>query len=222
MNKPKKDKNKDKNKDNNKDDIEFKLITLGDSGVGKTSIIKRFISGKFDMKTISTIGFGNFSKEITLKNGTKIKLCLIDTAGQENYQALSATYIKNADGVLFIFAHNNRESLNNIKKWVDNFKENNKEADYFNNVFPAYLVGNKCDLDHEMDDDEIQDVKKENNFYGYIDTSAKDDIGINRVFDEMGEMLIKIYGKRKKGHNVKLAVKHKKQGAGCTLCQPDV
>jgi small GTP-binding protein len=221
MSKAKKDKNKDKNKDSNKDEIEFKLITLGDSGVGKTSIIKRFISGKFDMKTISTIGFGNFSKEITLKNGTKIKLSLIDTAGQENYQALSTTYIKNADGVLFVFAHNNKESFNNIKKWLDNFKENNKEID-FNNVLPAYLVGNKCDLEHEMDDDEIQDVKKENKFYGYIDTSAKDDIGINRVFDEIGEMLIKIYGKRKKGHNVKLAAKAKKHEGGCGLCQPDV
>ena len=214
-------KKKDKNKDKDKDEIEFKIITLGDSGVGKTSIIKRFISGKFDMKTISTIGFGTFSKEITLKNGTKIKLCLIDTAGQENYQALSATYIKNTDGVLFVFAHNNKDSFINIKKWLDNFKENNKDID-FNNMLPAYLVGNKCDLEHAMDDDEIQDVKKDNNFYGYIDTSAKDDIGINRVFDEMGEMLIKIYGKRKKGHNVKLAAKVKKRANGCSLCQPDV
>ena len=213
-------KKKDKNKDKDKDEIEFKIITLGDCGVGKTSIIRRFISGKFDKK-MSTIGFGSFSKEITLKDGTKIRLRLIDTAGQENYQALSATYVKNADGVLFVFDHNNKESFINIKKWLDYFKENNKDID-LNNVLPAYLVGNKCDLEHEIDDDEIQDAKKDNNFYGYIDISANDDIGINRVFEEMGEMLFKIYGKRKRGHSVKLAAKVKKHKRGCTLCRPDV
>ena len=203
--------------------ILFKVITLGDSGVGKTSILKRFVNGKFDHKTISTIGFGTSTKDITLKNGTKIRLKLIDTAGQENYQALSATYIKNAEAVLFVFAHDNRESFLNIKKWLDNFKENNHILD-FTKTLPAYLVGNKSDLEHKIDEDEIDVLKKEINFYGYIDTSAKEDIGINKVFEEMGEMLIKIYGKKKRNQNVKLASSsnpNKKNGASCFLCKPD-
>ena len=210
-----------KNKEDDKDLVEFKVITLGDSGVGKTSILKRFVNGKFDNKTISTIGFGTSSKDLTLKNGTKIKLKLIDTAGQENYQALAATYIKNTDAVLFVFSHDNQESFNNIKKWLDNFKENNHTID-FSKTLPAYLVGNKCDLEHIISNEEIEEIKKENNFYGYVETSAKDDIGINKVFDELGEMLIKIYGKRKKGQNVKLAAKAKKQKKSCGMCQPDI
>ena len=211
-----------KEKDDDKDIILFKLITLGDSGVGKTSILKRFVNGKFDMKTISTIGFGTSIKDMTLKNGTKIRLKLIDTAGQENYQALATTYIKNADGVFFVFAHDNRVSFENIKRWLDNFRDNNHSID-FNKDFPAYLVGNKCDLEHKINVDEIEELKKENKFYGYIDTSAKDDIGIKQVFEEIAEMLFKIYGKRKKGQKVKLAAKGKKeQQKGCTLCQPDI
>ncbi len=207
--------------DEDKDIVMFKLITLGDSGVGKTSILKRFVNGKFEEKTISTIGFGTSTKDMTLKNGNKIRLKMIDTAGQENYQALATTYIKNADAVFFVFAHDDRESFSNIKKWLDNFKEINRRVD-FNKTFPAYLVGNKCDLPHEMKEEEIQQLKTDNNFYGYIDTSAKDDIGINQVFDDIGEMLITIYGNRKKKQNVKLAAKHQKQKKGCKMCQPDL
>ena len=210
-----------KKQDDDKDILTFKLITLGDSGVGKTSILKRFVIGRFEKRTINTIGFTSSSKEITLKNGTKIRLKLIDTAGQEKYQALAKTYIKNAEGVLFVFSHDKKESLDNIKKWLDNFKKNNFNFD-FNKTFPAYLVGNKCDFEKVIKEEEIQQVKKENNFYGYVETSAKDDIGINQVFDDIGEMLITIYGNRKKKQNVKLAAKHQKQKKGCKMCQPDL
>ena len=212
--------NKKNKKDQGSDDIEFKVITLGNSGVGKTSIIKRYVSGKFDQKTISTIGFGTFSKELILKNKTKIKFSLIDTAGQENYQALATNYIKNADGVLFVFAHNNKDSFNDIKKWVDNFKDNNPDID-FNNKLPALLIGNKCDLEHEIDEDIIEDLRNENNLYAYIESSAKDDIGVTKIFEEMGELLFKIHGKRKKGQTLKPGTKAKTNNTKCGFCGPD-
>ena len=117
--------------------ISFRIITLGDSGVGKTSILRRFVSGKFEQKTLSMLGFETSTKEIILKNGTKIQLKLIDTAGQENYLALTTSYIRNADGVLFIFAHDSEESFNNIKRWLNSFKDNNREFD-FDTEFPAF------------------------------------------------------------------------------------
>ena len=207
--------------------VVYKLITLGDSSVGKTSIINRYISGKFDQKSsISTIGFGCYSKEMILKDGTKIKITLIDTAGQENYLSLSATYFKNADGVLFIFAHDDNDSFDNLSRWIKNLYDSNHEIDS-NQTFPAYLVGNKCDLEHKINEDKIEDFKKENKFYGYIDTSAKEDIGINELFEEMGEMLYKIYGKRKNLQNKKLLQRHaRKKIEGNWLkkkfCSPDV
>ena len=199
-------------------EISFKIITMGNSGVGKSSIIKRFISGKFETKTISTIGFGSFNKEITLKNGTKIKLNIIDTAGQENYKALSASYIKNADGVLFVFAFDDKKSFEDIIEWIQNFKENSKVD--FSEKLPAYLVGNKCDLDLVIDKEDIEKLKTEHKFFGYIETSAKEGNNINEVFQNMGEMFIQIYGKRKNKQNVKLAAKHKKK-SNCQMCKGD-
>ena len=129
-----------KNKED-KDEIIFKIIVLGDSNSGKTSIIKKFLNSKYDIKTISTIGFGSFNKEITLKDGTIIKLNIIDTASQENYQALSATYLKNSDGVLFVFSHNNRQSLENVKHFLVNFKESepNSDLNQINSLKPYFL-----------------------------------------------------------------------------------
>ena len=207
-----------KNQKDQDNEISFKIITMGNSGVGKSSIIKRFISGKFETKTISTIGFGSFNKEITLKNGTKIKLNIIDTAGQENYKALSASYIKNADGVLFVFAFDDQKSFEDISEWINNFKENSSLD--FSEKLPAYLVGNKCDLDLVIDKEDIEKLKTEHKFFGYIETSAKEGNNINEVFQNMGEMFIQIYGKRKNKQNVKLAAKHKKK-SNCQMCKGD-
>ena len=205
-------------KEQDNSEASFKIITMGNSGVGKSSIIKRFISGKFETKTISTIGFGSFNKEITLKNGTKIKLNIIDTAGQENYKALSASYIKNADGVLFVFAFDDKKTFDDISGWITNFKENSKVD--FSEKLPAYLVGNKCDLDLVIDKEDIEKLKTEHKFFGYIETSAKEGNNINEVFQNMGEMFIQIYGKRKNKQNVKLAAKHKKK-SNCQMCKGD-
>ena len=191
---------KSKTKENNEKKL-FKIITLGDSGVGKTCILRRFVTGKFDKNTLSMIGFETSSKEIVLKDGTKVALQLIDTAGQENYHALATTYIRNSDGVWFVFSHDSRESFNNIKKWLTSFKDNNQNID-FDKEFPAFLVGNKCDLEHTIDDFEIDNVKNEHNFYGYADTSAKDGIGIDDVFSEMSELLVRIKGKKDQKQNV--------------------
>ena len=196
----------------------FKIITLGDSGVGKTCILRRFVTGKFEKNTLSMIGFETSSKEIVLKNGTKVTLQLIDTAGQENYHALATTYIRNLDGVLFVFSHDSRESFNNIKNWLMSFKENNKDID-FDKEFPAFLVGNKCDLGHIIDDFEIEKLKNEHNFYGYADTSAKDGIGIDDVFSEMSELLARIKGKKGQKQKVKIINKQKKKNKKFLLCK---
>ena len=205
-------------KESDKDDISFKIITMGNSGVGKSSIIKRFISNKFEEKTISTIGFGTFNKEIEIK-GTKIKLNIIDTAGQENYKSLSISYIKNADGVLFVFAFDDKKSFDEITGWIDSFTENTKLD--FKEKLPAILVGNKCDLPLEIDADEIEKLKKEKNFFGYTKTSAKNGDNIEQLFHSMGEMFIQLYGKKKNKQTVKLAARQRKR-RNCGACSPDV
>ena len=199
---------KSKNLDN--DDICFKIITLGNTGVGKSSIIKRFIYDKFETKTISAIGFGTFNKEIELKDGTKVRLNLIDTAGQENYKALSVNYIKNADGVLLVYANDDRKSFEDIAGWIDSFIENTKID--LGNQLPAYLVENKRDSNCSViDKEEIQNLINKYHIYGYIEVSTKDGYNIKEVFQNMAEMFIKIYGKKKNKQILKLIKSKRKK-----------
>ena len=162
----------------------FTIITLGHTGVGKTSIIRRFAYNEFG-NFKPTLGFYTVAKDIVLKNGTKIKIKLINTSGQENYQVLSTTYVKSADGVLFVFSHDNKQSFEDIKIRLNNLKKDFGEIN-FEKETPSFLVGNKCDLDHIIDKSEIEKLKNENNFFGYKDTSAKENIGIDSLFYEMG------------------------------------
>ena len=198
----------------------YSIIILGNSGVGKSSILKRLVYNKFDGNSIPTIGFEISNKIIRLKNNETIKLRLIDTAGQEQYRALGRTYFKNSDFVLFVFALNDKKSFDEIRNWVSNYKEINTDFDS-NKTLPALLLGNKCDLDRVINEEEIQKCQNDIKIYGYKETSAKDNIGFELIFEEIGEILNKLYGKRKNKHNVKLAMKHKKNSKECNCMSGD-
>ena len=122
--------------------------------------------------------------------------------------------------VFYLFFLMIGEFFNNIKKWLMSFKDNNQGID-FDKEFPAFLVGNKCDLEHTIDDFEIENLKNEYNFYGYADTSAKEGIGIDNIFYEISELLVRVKGKKNKKQNVKLLNTRKKK-KGCPLCTPEV
>jgi len=186
-----KDKNKRKKKSKNKEkkefEIIFNIITLGDSGVGKTSIINRYINGIFNDNNSSTVGINFSFKELFINKTQKIKLKLIDTCGQEKYRSLSKSYFKNTNGVLFVFSLNDKDSFDNIKEWMEYF---NKEC----TIKDAHkvLVGNKSDLkmDEDLDQNLIKQFAEENKIQ-YFETSAKDNKNINKLFEEMGKMLYK-------------------------------
>ena len=110
-----------------KDKIEtsFKVITIGNCGVGKTSIFQRFLYDTFDVDLLTTTGINFKCKDIILNNNKKIQLKLFDTAGQERYHSLTKSYFKNADAVLFVYAINDKKSFENIKDWVKIFMDNN-------------------------------------------------------------------------------------------------
>ena len=186
-----KSQNKGQNKENNKEpkeeEIIFKIITLGDSGVGKTSIINKYITGNYLDNVTSTLGVNFSYKKLKINKTQKIMLKLIDTCGQEKYRALSKSYFKNTDGVLFVFGLNDKESFDNIKEWMECF---NKECTIEN--VPKVLVGNKCDLeiDKELNQNIIKEFAEENKIK-YFETSAKDDKKINELFEKMGKMLYK-------------------------------
>ena len=210
-----------------------KIITLGETGVGKTSILKRYVYNSFEEDTISTIGLNFGIKEIILKDNTKIKLSLIDTAGQERYRSLSTTYFKNADAVLYVFSLDKKGSYEKIKEWKKMFKQMKKDEGV-----PAFLIRNKCDLDelniNEVDnfnEENINDFLEENNFLKYITTSAKDNTNIDKVFQEISETWYNNPSNKNSKNNIKILKNHKEdqkkqekkvKKRNCVLCTGDV
>ena len=180
----------------------FKIITLGDGGVGKTSIVKRFIRNVFEDDTLSTVGVAFSFKEVTVENGKKIKLKFVDTAGQEKYRALAKSYYKNAEAVLFVFSYDDKKSFDHIEEWLNRFKEygGNKEE------IPLFLVGNKCDIENKViEDNLIENLKNRIGFKYFKKTSAKDNIGIEELFNELSE---KMYQQNKKNIGKEQKNKH--------------
>ena len=186
-----------------KNEIQFKIITLGDSGVGKSSILKRYVYKNFVEDTITTIGISYSFKEIILKDGTKVSLKLIDTAGQEKYRALSKTYFKHVNGAFFIFSLNDENTFNNLVDWIKQFEENNEGS----NFVCKYLIGNKSDLENVVDKNVIENFKKDNNFDDYASASAKDNVNIDKIFEDMSQILYDDY--KKKGKTGQTSIKLK-------------
>ena len=174
--------------ENENNDLEYKIITLGDSSVGKTSIINRFINGEFRPDSMPTLGIKHSFKILELghlNNKKKLKLSIIDTGGQEKYKALSISYFRYADVVLFIFNLNEPFSFENIQNWIDNFNENNNKS---KKVIKKYLIGNKSDLEQKVEQNLIDEFAKKN-IMPYKATSAKTNSQINELFQMIGEEL---------------------------------
>ena len=196
----------------------MRIIFLGDSGTGKTSIINRFINNKFDENLSSTPGINLSIKEIKIKDGNTITLKLLDTCGQEKYRALAKSYFRNADAVIFVFSINDKESFENIKNWINLFKENHSDEVYA----PLYIAGAKFDLEKKISNDMINQFKEEYKSFKYYETSAKDNNRINEIFEELAIDLYKILveeGRTKSKNNIKLGkYKKVKKNEGNCIC----
>ena len=184
---------------------DFNIITLGDSGVGKTSIIKRFCENKFDDNNQSTIGINFSKKEMTFDKKDKIILKLLDTCGQEKYRSLAKTYYRNAHAALFVFSMNDKESFDKINVWMESFNNSNKGED-----IPKYLVGTKNDLKVNIDQTLINEFSKKNNI-PFISTSAKENKFINELFEEIGKNLYLNFVKKgvRKQKSIKISYRKK-------------
>ena len=168
-----------------KNNLEYKIITLGDSSVGKTSIINRFINDTFDEELTPTLGIKHTFKTLEINN-TKVKLSVIDTNGQEKYRSLSVSYFRHADVVLFIFNLNEPLSFNNIQEWINVFNDNNNKK----KVILKYLIGSKSDLEQRVEQNLIDEFANNNNML-YMATSAKTNNQINELFQKIGEDILK-------------------------------
>ena len=157
----------------------FKIILVGDSGVGKTNILSRYVNNTFSESTKSTVGV-ELGCKIEEINDTRVKIQIWDTAGQERYKSITKSYYKGAKGALIVYDISRKESFLNVDKWIGDLKEFG-EADLC-----ILLVGNKCDLDNirQVSIDEVS-KKAEQYKIGFCETSALRSKNVDFAFKEL-------------------------------------
>ena len=165
-------------------DYLFKILIIGDSSVGKTSIMNRYTSEMYNDEHISTVGV-DFKIKLLKIDGFTIKLHIWDTAGQERFRAITKSYYKSADAFIFVYDVSNMESFENIRIWLK--EVNNSSA---NNEYKV-LVGNKTDLEYERQVGTIdgQNLAKDNGM-SWSEASVKNGQNINEIFTKICKYLI--------------------------------
>ncbi|KAJ5077731.1 rab gtpase [Anaeramoeba ignava] len=162
----------------------YKVCFLGDTAVGKTSIITRLMYNKFDSNYQATVGADFLTKSFKL-NQNYIKLQLWDTAGQEKFRSLMPSYIRNSSAAIIVYDITNRESFNSIDYWIEDIRnERGDEA-------IIYLVGNKTDDPNNrlISIEELEKKAKQNNC-NFLETSAKVDHNVNLLFEKLCTSLV--------------------------------
>ena len=163
----------------------IRLALLGDSAVGKTSIISTFLNYEFNEDFISTIGWDKRKKTIKLENGKNIDLSIWDTAGQERFHSIALKVIRKAQGIIVVFDLTKKETFESVVNWLEIIKEN------FNEV-TIVLFGNKCDCESErkVTTEEATEFAKKKNI-AYFETSAKKNINIEDGFSKIANDIFK-------------------------------
>ena len=178
--------------EDNQDFLTFKIILLGDSSVGKTSLILRFCDDKFMEIGTSTIGVDTKTKDVR-HNGKKIQLEIWDTAGEERFRTLAKNSYQGSDGIILVYDITQKKTFSNIKHWYDNIK-NNIDID----KVAIILVGNKSDLPDPQVKKESSEKFCEQYNLQLIETSCKNNINIEETFNTLIEKMIKLYNDDKK------------------------
>jgi len=173
--------------------LTYKLVLLGDAGVGKTALAVQFVKGQFNEFTESTIGASFMNQTVTLPDDTLVKFQIWDTAGQERFHSLAPMYYRGAQAAIVVFDITYRNSFDKAKDWV---KELQQQGDP--NVVVAF-VGNKVDMENQrkVTTEEAQSYANTNGLF-YTETSAKAAIGVSELFMRIAKQLPKVQKEKKR------------------------
>lgn len=204
-------------------DMQIKLLTIGDSAVGKTCLLLRYASDSFQTTFITTIGIDFKTKDVSI-DGKQVRLQIWDTAGQERFRTITTSYFNGAHGIMLVYDVCDRASFNSIRNWVDQIQQH---ADQNVNLL---LVGNKCDLLRDsgaaggqsfVTKEEGEALAREYNV-GFFETSAKEDINVDAAFMTLAtstmERLCKQDRPRNKGHQLDQQARGRGGGGGGKNC----
>lgn len=169
-------------------DLSFKLIVIGDSGVGKSCLTNNAVKNIFNDSYNATVGF-EFSTFNVKVNDKVVKLQIWDTCGQELYRSLITNFYRNSSLAIMVYAINSKESFENIDMWLRELRtHSNPDAKVF-------LIGNKIDLENDRKITKDQGIQfcKENKINGFMEASAKTGINVKKVFLKAAEILYEDY-----------------------------
>ena len=198
----------------------FKIIIVGESCVGKTNIISRYLNDEFKYEALNTLGVELGTKYLKIKE-KKAKLQIWDTAGQERFHSIISTYFKGSHGCFIVYDITNETSFNKVDNW---FEESKKNAD--KNV-SIIMVGNKCDLEEDrVITKEMGEEKAKNFNCPFFETSALSKININEIFQKMIDDIYDKICKQKNEENndnikkidnetIDIETKQKEEKKGC-------
>ena len=165
----------------------FKILTLGETGVGKTAILRRYVENKFDKHYLATIGIDYQSKTIKIKN-KELKLKIWDTAGQERYKNIASHVFKGADGIMLVYDITDEYSFSKIADWMEQINNNLSKND-----IGIVLIGNKSDIEDRMVDTEKGEEKAKEYGIDYYETSALNGNGIKEAFEGLAKQILNNY-----------------------------
>jgi len=168
----------------------YKLLLIGDSSTGKTSLLRRFVDDSFTPSFVSTIGIDFKVKTVTMpSDGTTVKIQVWDTAGQERFRTITSAYYRGAHGVLIVFDVTKTESFEHVRDvWIPAVQKEAASARVI------VLVGNKCDLVNERVVSARTKARPlaEQHGYHYVDASALSGEGVEDVFMDMASKIHEI------------------------------
>merc|ERR1711972_935086 len=174
-------------------DFKFKLVTVGDSEVGKSCLLTRFVQDFYSDFHVSTIGV-DFKTVITMVKGRLVKLQLWDTAGQERFSVVTGNYYRNSDGFIFVYDATNRASFDHVEQWLGQVQQHHECGP--NTI--KILVGNKADMINELAVSEEEGrAKAEQIGAFFIATSAKTAVNVDMAFLTAAQNLVETRRKQK-------------------------
>ena len=169
-------------------DLSFKIIVIGDSYVGKSSLSNKAIKNKFELSYSATLGFDYYSFYIKIEK-TVIKLQIWDTCGQEIYQSLITNFYRNSSLAIMVYAIDNRSSFDHIDNWLKEIKKaSNPDAKIF-------LIGNKIDKEEErkVSYEEAEKYANDLDLSRFYESSAKNGYNVQKIFIEAACVLYEDY-----------------------------